>query len=126
MRLAAATYLCRDYDEAIAWFTGVLGWEKAEDTWLSETKRWVRVASPGGGSELLLARASTPEQEVAVGRQAGGRIAFFLHVENFALEHSRLTAAGVHFREEPRQEPYGTVVVFEDLYGQPWDLIGPA
>ena len=116
----------RDYDEAIAWFTAALGFELLEDTPLGAGKRWVRVGPRDGrGSALLLARAATPEQAAVVGRQAGGRVFLFLHTDDFARDHSRLAAHGARFREAPRQEPYGTVVVFEDLYGNPWDLIEP-
>jgi catechol 2,3-dioxygenase-like lactoylglutathione lyase family enzyme len=125
MRLAAITYLCHDYDEAITWFIQVLGWKLVEDRVLSPDKRWVRVAPPGGGSELLLARASGSEKAEAVGRLAGGRVGLFLHVADLDAEYRRLTAAGVAFREPPRIEDYGTVAVFEDLYGNKWDLIEP-
>ena len=126
--LAAISYLVRDYDEAIAWFTGKLGFTLVEDTRLSPDKRWVVVAPPGSAAiphavRILLARASTPAQLAAVGAQTGGRVAFFLHTDNFARDHAAWLAAGVKFREAPRHEPYGTVAVFEDLYGQPWDLI---
>lgn len=128
--LAAVSYLVRDYDEAIAWFTGVLGFVLVEDTPLAPGKRWVLVAPPGTENQpqatrLLLARASTPAQLAVLGAQAGGRVAFFLHTDDFARDHARYLAAGVKFREDPRHEPYGTVAVFEDLYGQPWDLIEP-
>lgn len=128
--LAAVTYLVRDYDEAIAWFVGKLGFTLVEDTPLSPEKRWVLVAPPGSAAQphaarLLLALASTPAQLAALGAQAGGRVAFFLHTDDFARDHAALRAAGVKFREAPRHEPYGTVAVFEDLYGQPWDLVEP-
>ena len=123
--LAHLALLVRDYDEAIAWYTAALGFELLEDTPLGGAKRWVRVGPPGGGAALLLARAATPEQEAAVGKQAGGRVFLFLHTDDFARDHARLEAHGARFREAPRQEPYGTVVVFEDLYGNPWDLIEP-
>lgn len=126
--LAAVSYLVRDYDEAIAWFTGKLGFTLIEDTPLSPDKRWVIVAPPGAAehphaARLLLARAGTPAQQAAIGAQAGGRVAFFLHTDDFARDHTAWLAAGIKFREAPRHEPYGTVAVFEDLYGQPWDLI---
>ncbi len=128
--LDAVAYLVRDYDEALAWFTGKLGFTLLEDTRLSPEKRWVVVAPPGAAASphtarLLLARASTPAQLAALGAQAGGRVAFFLHTDDFARDHAAYLAAGVTFREAPRREPYGTVAVFEDLYGQPWDLIEP-
>ncbi|MCX6937875.1 MAG: VOC family protein [Verrucomicrobia bacterium] len=124
--LAAVSYLVRDYDEAIAWFTQKLGFRLIEDTPLSDTKRWVVVAPPGagaGGASLLLARAANDEQRAQVGRAAGGRVAFFLHTDDFAREHAAFLACGVRFREAPRRENYGTVAVFDDLYGNGWDLI---
>ncbi|MBB3228321.1 catechol 2,3-dioxygenase-like lactoylglutathione lyase family enzyme [Luteibacter sp. Sphag1AF] len=125
--LSAVTYLVNDYDEAIAWFTDVLGFALLEDTPLSPTKRWVRVAPPGArGSCLLLAVADTPPQRAAVGQQTGGRVGYFLHTTDFAADHARMQAAGVRFLEEPRHESYATVAVFEDLYGNRWDLLQPA
>jgi catechol 2,3-dioxygenase-like lactoylglutathione lyase family enzyme len=124
--LAHLALLVRDYDEAIAWYTAALGFALLEDTPLGGGKRWVRVGPPDGrGSALLLARAATPEQEAAVGRQAGGRVFLFLHTDDFARDQARLAAQGARFREAPRHEPWGTVAVFEDLYGNPWDLIEP-
>lgn len=130
MTLHGVTYLVRDYDEAIAFFTGVLQFELLEDTPLGGGKRWVRVAPRGGtasatGTHLLLAKASTPEQEAAVGHQAGGRVFLFLHTGEFQRQAAQLRAAGVRFLEEPRHEAYGTVAVFVDLYGNKWDLIEP-
>ncbi len=122
-RLSAVTYLVRDYDEAIAWFVDVLGFVLIEDIALGETKRWVLVAAPDGGSRLLLARADGDQQEAAIGKAAGGRVAFFLHTDDFARDHAAMLAKGVTFRELPRHESYGTVAVFEDLYGNGWDLI---
>ena len=122
-QLSAVTYLVRDYDEAIAWFVDVLGFVLIEDIALGETKRWVLVAAPDGGSRLLLARADGDQQEAAIGMAAGGRVAFFLHTDDFAHDHAAMLAKGVTFRELPRHEPYGTVAVFEDLYGNGWDLI---
>lgn len=125
--LALITYLARDYDAAIAWFRTALGWHLLEDTDMGGGKRWVRMApATDAGTELLIAKATTAEQEAAIGNQTGGRVGFFLHVDDFAASHARMVAAGVHFREAPRHEPYGIVAVFEDLYGQPWDLIQPA
>lgn len=123
--LAAVTYPVRNYDEAIGWFTDKLGFTLIEDTRLSESKRWVKVAAGQGGTCLLLAKADGPEQEAAVGRAAGGRVAYFLYTDDFAGDHARMLAAGVTFRERPRHEAYGTVAVFEDLYGNGWDLIQP-
>lgn len=123
-RLAAVAIVVRDYDEAIAFYTGALGFELVEDTPLGDSKRWVLVRPRGGeGAALLLARAATPEQEAAVGNQTGGRVFLFLHTTDFAGDYARMKAAGVRFTEEPRHEPYGTVVVFLDLYGNKWDLI---
>jgi catechol 2,3-dioxygenase-like lactoylglutathione lyase family enzyme len=125
--LALVTLLVRDYDVAIRWYVDVLGFDLDEDTPLAPGKRWVRVAPKGStGTALLLARADTPEQEAAVGRQAGGRVGFFLVTDDFARDHAAMEARGVVFVEEPRREPYGTVVVFADLYGNRFDLIEPA
>ena len=126
MKLSAITYVVRDYDEAIAWFVNVLGFELREDLALGNGKRWVRVAAPGGETSLLLAKAEGANQLAAVGQAAGGRVGFFIHVDDFAATHAVLLSRGVHFREAPRHETYGTVAVFEDLYGNAWDLIGPA
>lgn len=126
MQLALATFLVRDYDEAIAFFCGQLGFELIEDTVLSDEKRWVCVApqgAKGAGGTLLLAKVSTPEQEAVVGRQTGGRVGFFLHTDDFDETYALFHKNNVHFCEEPRSEPYGKVVVFEDLYGNKWDLI---
>lgn len=124
--LAAVALLVPDYDEAIAYFTRVLGFDLVEDTWLSAEKRWVRVRPPGsGGTSILLARAASDEQRAAIGRQGGGRVWLFLHTDDFAADHGRLLAAGVAFAEPPRREPYGTVAVFTDRYGNRWDLIEP-
>ena len=115
------------YDEAIAWFTQALRFELLQDTPLAPGKRWVVVApSREGGGRLLLARAGTPEQQALVGRQMGGRVGFFLHTDDFAAELAHFAQHGVRLREAPRQEVYGRVVVFEDRWGNPWDLIEPA
>jgi catechol 2,3-dioxygenase-like lactoylglutathione lyase family enzyme len=115
----------RDYDEAIAFYTGALGFTLVEDTYQPEQdKRWVVVAPPGSrGTNLLLAKASTPEQERAVGNQTGGRVFLFLSTDDFWRDHAQFVANGVRFVREPRAEPYGTVAVFADLYGNLWDLI---
>lgn len=115
----------REYDEAIAFYTGALGFDLIEDTPLGEGKRWVLVAPPGSaiGTRLLLARAATPEQAERIGNQTGGRVFLFLHTDDFWRDYRALQSRGVHFLEEPRQEGYGTVVVFEDLYGNRWDLL---
>jgi catechol 2,3-dioxygenase-like lactoylglutathione lyase family enzyme len=115
-----------DYDEAIAFYCGALGFELIEDTQLSETKRWVRVAPKGGGTALLLAKAEGPAQEAAIGNQAGGRVGFFLETDDFEGDHTAFTQAGVSFLEVPRREVYGTVAVFTDPFGNCWDLIEPA
>ena len=120
--IAHVALLVREYDEAIRFFTRALGFELVEDTPMG-TKRFVRVAPPGGGASLLLARAANPEQQAHVGKAAGGRVAFFLHTDDFASDHARMKKYGVKFTEEPRRESYGTVVVFEDLYGNKWDLV---
>lgn len=125
--LGSMTLLVRDYDEAKGWFAEVLGFEVVEDTPLGGGKRWVLVAPPGSGeTRLLLARAATPEQAARVGDQAGGRVFLFLHTADFWADFHAMRARGVVFREAPRREAYGTVVVFEDLYGNLWDLIQPA
>lgn len=122
--LGALALLVREYDEAIAWFTQKLGFHLLEDTPLTPEKRWVRVAPPGAAeTSLLLARAVGPEQEAAVGHQAGGRVFLFLHTDDFWRDFEAFRARGVRFREAPRQEVYGTVAVFEDLYGNAWDLL---
>jgi catechol 2,3-dioxygenase-like lactoylglutathione lyase family enzyme len=123
--LGALTLLVHDYDEAVAYFVETLGFELVEDTVLSSTKRWVRVrpAGTGFGSSLLLARADTPEQARRVGDQTGGRVFLFLETDDCRRDYGRWRARGVRFLEAPRAEPYGLVVVFEDLYGNRWDLI---
>ena len=121
-RIGLVTLVVRDYDEAIAWYVGVAGFTLVEDA-DQGSKPWVTVAPSGGGPLLLLARASTPEQEARVGDQTGGRVGFFLHTDCFDADHARMTTAGVRFLEEPRREPYGSVAVFEDLYGNRWDLL---
>ena len=127
--LAHVTLLVPDYDEAIAFYVGRLGFTLVEDMVLSSAKRWVTVRPPGGpeaATLLLLACAATPEQRAAIGRQAGGRVAFFLSTDDFARDHAAFTAVGVRFLEPPRHEPYGTVAVFQDPFGNRWDLIEPA
>ena len=125
-RIALATLLVRDYDEALAFFTGALGFAIGEDKPLDDAgKRWITVVPPGGGAGLLLVRAEGEEQRAAVGRQAAGRVAFFLETDDFARDHAAFTAKEVRFTEVPRREDYGTVAVFEDLYGNLWDLIEP-
>jgi len=115
----------RDYDEAIDFYVNKLGFELIEDTYQpAQDKRWVVVAPPGGsGTTLLLARAAKPEQEPFVGNQAGGRVFLFLNTDDFWRDVERLRAQGVHFVREPKQEDYGLVAVFADLYGNLWDLL---
>jgi catechol 2,3-dioxygenase-like lactoylglutathione lyase family enzyme len=125
MRLAYVALLVHDYDEAIAWFTRALGWVLLEDTPREAGKRWVRVApSRDAANGLLLARAANEQQSAQVGRFAGGRVGLFVHTDDFDSDHARMLANGVHFVESPRSEEYGKVAVFEDLYGNRWDLIG--
>jgi catechol 2,3-dioxygenase-like lactoylglutathione lyase family enzyme len=125
MRIAHLTYLVRDYDEAIVWFTRVLGFALVQDTDLGSGKRWVLVEPSGGGVRLLLAKAATPEQAAHIGKQGGGRVFLFLETDDFARDHAEFQSCGVQFIEPPRREAYGTVAVFEDLYGNRWDLIEP-
>jgi catechol 2,3-dioxygenase-like lactoylglutathione lyase family enzyme len=125
-RLAMLTLVVRDYDEAIDFYTRVMRFELIEDTPLTATKRWVVVRPGDPGADLLLAQAAAPEQQAAIGHQTGGRVAFFLHIDDFDGELAHLRAHGVRFAEDaPRHEPYGRVIVFHDLYGNKWDLIGP-
>lgn len=125
-RIGAVTVVVRDYDEAKHWFVDKLGFAVIEDTPLDEDKRWVVVAPRGdGATRLLLARSTSPEQDAHIGDQTGGRVFLFLHSDDFWRDHSALEARGVHFIEAPREEAYGTVAVFEDLYGNRWDLIEP-
>jgi catechol 2,3-dioxygenase-like lactoylglutathione lyase family enzyme len=121
--LGLVALLVRDYDEAIDFYTRALGFTLREDLDHGDGKRWVIVDPPGGQTGLLLARATTPEQEARVGDQHGGRVGFFLNVDDFAATHTRMTGAGVTFDEAPRHEVYGTVAVFRDLYGNRWDLL---
>ncbi|MDX2286439.1 MAG: VOC family protein [Bacteroidia bacterium] len=125
--LAQIALVVADYDEAIRFYTQVLGFALVEDTPLSETKRWVLVAPPGSaGCRLLLAKAATPEQASRIGNQTGGRVFLFLHTDDFAGDYQRLLDHGVRIVRPPSVEAYGTVAVFADLYGNLWDLIGPA
>jgi catechol 2,3-dioxygenase-like lactoylglutathione lyase family enzyme len=117
------TLVVRDYDEAIAWYTKMLGFSLVNDTALSQTKRWVVVAPGSDGARLLLAKADGNTQKASIGNQTGGRVALFLHTDDFRVDHAKMVEAGVHFFEDPRHEPYGSVAVFEDLYGNKWDLL---
>lgn len=126
-QLAAVALLVRDYDEAIAYYVDVLGFVLDEDRDMGGGKRWVRVTPPGSaGPSFLLARASGEAQAARVGDQAGGRVFLFLHTDDFAGDYERYRSMGVRFVEAPRREAYGSVVVFEDLYGNRWDLIQPS
>lgn len=125
--LAAIAILVSDYDEAIAFYVGKLGFDLVEDTPQSPTKRWVRVAPPGSReTRLLLAKAATPEQKARIGDQTGGRVFLFLHTDNFDRDYQSMRAKGIHFTEQPRHEEYGTVVVFVDPFGNKWDLVQPS
>ena len=118
----------RDYDEAIAFYVGVLGFSLIEDSFVPEqNKRWVVVAPPGsqGGAQLLLARASAPEQEERIGAQTGGRVFLFLYTDDFWRDYHRYTARGVEFVRQPVEHAYGIVAVFRDPYGNQWDLLQP-
>lgn len=114
-----------DYDTAIDFFTGPLGFDLVEDT-DQGAKRWVVVRPPGADTGILLARADGPDQHAAIGGQTGGRVGFFLYTDDFEAQYAHMRAHGVFFCEEPRHEPYGSVVVFEDCAGNRWDLIQPA
>ena len=126
-RLAHIALLVGDYDEAIAWYCGKLGFTLVADEYQpAQDKRWVLIAPPGappGGATILLARASTPDQARFVGDQAGGRVFLFLETDDFRRDHAAYLAAGVRFVRDPMVADYGTVAVFEDLYGHRWDLI---
>lgn len=122
--LAAFSLLVPDYDEAIRFFVEVCDFELTEDRDEGH-KRWVTVRPRGGETRIVLARADTAEQRAAMGNQLGGRVGFFLHTDDFARDHARMAAAGVVFREEPRHEPYGIVAVWEDPWGNAWDLLQP-
>jgi catechol 2,3-dioxygenase-like lactoylglutathione lyase family enzyme len=122
--LGMVTLVVTDYDEAIAYYVGKLGFALIEDTPLSESKRWVVVApSTDDGARLLLARAASSKQSASIGNQTGGRVFLFLYTPDFDADYARFAAAGVRFVETPRREAWGKFVVFEDLYGNRWDLI---
>jgi len=130
VHLDLVTVIVDEYDPAIDFFVDILGFELAEDSPSSTNdgrpKRWVVVRPPGAHTGVLLARADGDDQSATVGRQAAGRVGFFLHVEDFAASHARMVAAGVEFLTAPRTEPYGRVAVFRDIAGNRWDLLGPA
>ena len=124
--LAAFSFLVPDYDEGIRWFTTALDFELLEDEDRGGGKRWVRVAPRGSrGTSMLLARAANEAQRASIGNQGGGRVWLFLHTDDFARDRQRMEALGVHFTEPTRHEAYGTVAVFEDPWGNRWDLIEP-
>lgn len=126
--IACFALVVDDYDRAIAYYTGVLGFELREDAPRPSApgqppKRWVVVAPPGAETAVLLAQASNEAQRARIGDQTGGRVGFFLHTDDFRRDHAAMLARGVHFIEPPREEDYGIVAVFEDLYGNRWDLL---
>ena len=126
-RLGLVSLVVDDYDDALAFFVGKLGFSLVEDTVVPEqSKRWVVVTPPGASeSRLLLAKASNEEQKSRIGSQAGGRVFLFLYTNNFWRDYERYQAQGIVFVREPKDEPYGTVAVFKDLYGNLWDLLEP-
>lgn len=125
-RITLVTLLVPDYEAGIDFYVRKLGFGLLEDADMGGGKRWVRVSPSNGGLALLLAKAAGEEQEAAIGKQAGGRVGFFLETDNFDRDYARYSAAGVDFRESPRAEPYGKVAVFADPFGNLWDLIQPA
>ena len=127
IRLSAVTVMVPDYDQALDYYVNRLGFHLFEDTVLSPEKRWVVIgADPGSETKIVLAKAADARQTSAIGMQAGGRVFLFLETDDFDAEHVRLAGQGVKFLEGPRTEPYGTVAVFEDRFGNRWDLIQPA
>jgi catechol 2,3-dioxygenase-like lactoylglutathione lyase family enzyme len=125
--IAHITLVVKDYDEAIAFYTRQLNFTLLEDTVLSDTRRWVRVAPPGSnGCCLLLAKAADEMQASRIGNQTGGRVFLFLYTDDFARDYQRMKEKGIAFVREPAEEPYGTVAVFRDLYGNLWDLLQPS
>lgn len=124
-RISALALVVPDYDAAIAFYTGVMGFRLVQDIDQGR-KRWVTVEPPGGGVRLVLAQAEGPAQAAAIGHQAGGRVFLFLTTDDFDRDHARMQTAGVVFEEAPRDEPYGRVAVWRDPFGNRWDLIGPA
>ncbi len=124
-KLALTALVVADYDDAIDFYVGKLGFDLAGDDDMGGGKRWVVVTPPGSQGGLLLAKASGPAQTARIGDQTGGRVGFFLHTDDFDRDHAKMSAAGVRFLEEPRREAYATVAVFEDLYGNRWDLLQP-
>lgn len=125
-KIALFTLLVPDYDAGIDFYVDKLGFELLEDTRLTPLKRWVRVAPKGAETAILLAKPDGPLQHAATGNQTGGRVGFFLQTDDFKNDHADMLANGVTFREAPRHEAYGTVAVFEDPFGNLWDLIEPS
>jgi catechol 2,3-dioxygenase-like lactoylglutathione lyase family enzyme len=126
-RLVQMALVVNDYDEAIQFYTEKLGFELIEDTPMSETKRWVVIKPKGVGIfTLLLAKAANEEQKQVIGNQAGGRVFLFLHTDDFWRDYHNMIQKGVEFVREPAEQPYGTVAVFKDLYGNLWDFIQPS
>lgn len=124
--IALISLLVDDYDKAIAYYTQKLSFELVEDTVMSETKRWVVVAPKGGNScNILLAKAANPAQVSHIGNQTGGRVFLFLHTDDFWRDYRQMQEHGIQFIENPREEVYGTVVVFKDIYGNLWDFVEP-
>ena len=124
--IALVTYLVRDYDEAVQWFQNALNFKLFENTDMGGGKRWVVVGpDTESGARFLLAIAAEPQQAAHIGTAAGGRVGFFLHTDNFEQDQAKMLRMGVRFLEQPRKEAYGTVAVFEDLYGNRWDLLQP-
>jgi catechol 2,3-dioxygenase-like lactoylglutathione lyase family enzyme len=124
-RIAAVALIVPDYDAAIAFYVGALGFELRSDEDQGDGKRWVTVAPRDAETGLLLAKAVNTRQTAAIGSQTGGRVGFFLHTDDFDREHERMRDRGVVFEEPPRDEPYGRVAVWRDPFGNRWDLIGP-
>ena len=125
-RIALTTLVVRDYNEAIAFYCDKAGFELIEDTPISGAKRWVVVAPAAGGAALLLARADGEAQAARIGDQTGGRVGFFLYTDDFERDHAAMAGKGVRFIRPPTRHPYGVVAVWEDLYGNRWDLLQPA
>ena len=125
VQIGAVTLVAPDYDAAIAFYVGKLGFALVSDVALGPDKRWVLVRPHGGGTALLIAKAADDAQRARIGDQTGGRVFLFLHTDDFDRDHARFVAAGVRFLEEPRREAYGTVAVFEDPFGNRWDLLQP-
>lgn len=124
-KLALIALVVKDYDEAISFYRDKLGFRLVEDTVQSATKRWVVMSPADGSCQILLAKAASEIQSKAIGHQTGGRVFLFLHTDDFETDYKRMIDRGVHFVRPPSQEAYGTVAVFEDLYGNLWDLIQP-